>query len=173
MPPPLPRQAILLHLSVTSQDISVFAHNVEARHLLHYSHHIPLVSQRVGYFPRLQCSLYATAYIVVRPTGMISSTFARTWDFYYRACSCPVTLSRVDYNYLGEQTTPRAGLSPAGNAALWAAHVANHLHFIAGIKFAIMSVASGKFKHRCKMSGGFALLDEAASRQVVQLPTCE
>jgi hypothetical protein len=27
----------------------------------------------------------------------------------------------LGYSYLGEQTTPRAGLSPAGNAALWAA----------------------------------------------------
>lgn len=27
-----------------------------------------------------------------------------------------------DNNYLGEQTIPRVGLSPTGNAALWAAH---------------------------------------------------
>ena len=29
---------------------------------------------------------------------------------------------RVGYNYLGEQTIPRVGLSPTGNTALWAAH---------------------------------------------------
>ena len=30
---------------------------------------------------------------------------------------------RVGYNYLGEQTIPRVGLSPTRNTALWAAHV--------------------------------------------------
>jgi len=42
--------------------------------------------------------------------------------FYFRACLQSVTLMRVGYNYLGEQTIPRVGLSPTGNAALWAAH---------------------------------------------------
>ena len=40
---------------------------------------------------------------------------------YIRACPPSVTLLRVEYNYLGEQTIPRAGLPPAGNAAVWAA----------------------------------------------------
>ena len=38
-------------------------------------------------------------------------------------------------------------------------NVVNHLHFAVGIKFGTMSAASAKFKHRCKMSGGFTLLD--------------
>jgi hypothetical protein len=39
-----------------------------------------------------------------------------------------------------------------------AANAVNHLHFAVGIKFGKMSVASAKFKHRCKMSGEFTLL---------------
>jgi len=34
----------------------------------------------------------------------------------------------------------------------------NHLHFIVGIKFGKMNAVNAKFKHRCKMSGGFTLL---------------
>ena len=77
MPPPLPQRAVLLHASVASQDVPVFAHNAEARHPLHYSRHLPPVARRVGLFPRLQCSLYATACIVARPTGMTTCAFAR------------------------------------------------------------------------------------------------
>jgi len=72
MPPSLPRRAIWLHLSVASQDVSVFAQNTEARHPLLYSRHLPPVARRVACFPRLQCSLYATACIVARPTGVTS-----------------------------------------------------------------------------------------------------
>jgi len=77
MPPPLPQRAVLLHVSVASQDVSVFAHNVEARHPLHYSRHLPPVARRIAEVPRLQCSLYATACIVARPTGMTTCAFAR------------------------------------------------------------------------------------------------
>ncbi len=47
--------------------------------------------------------------------------FVKAWDFYCRAFPQSVTLLRVDYNYLGVQTIPRTGLSPAGYPALWAA----------------------------------------------------
>jgi hypothetical protein len=52
---------------------------------------------------------------------MAPSAFAKVWDFYFRAFPYSVTLLRVGYSYLGEQTIPRAELSPARNAALWAA----------------------------------------------------
>ena len=78
MPSSVPRRAALLLLSVASQDLSVFAHNAEARHLLHYSGHLPPVTRRVAHLPRLQCSLYATACIVARPTGMTTCAFARS-----------------------------------------------------------------------------------------------
>ncbi len=77
MPPSLPRRAVSLHLSAASQDVSVFARALEARHPLHYSRHLPPVARRVAEFPRLQCSLYATACIVARPTGMTACAFAR------------------------------------------------------------------------------------------------
>jgi hypothetical protein len=38
------------------------------------------------------------------------------------------------------------------------ANAVNHLHFIVGIKFGKMNAVNAKFKHRCKMSGGFTLL---------------
>ncbi len=47
MPPSLPQRAVLLHSSVASQDVSVFAQNAEARHPLHYSRHLPPVARRV------------------------------------------------------------------------------------------------------------------------------
>ena len=43
--------------------------------------------------------------------------------FYIRAFPYSVTLLRVEYSYLGEQTIPRTGLAPAGNTALWAARI--------------------------------------------------
>ena len=123
MPPSIPRQPAPLHLSVSSRSVSAFAQHVEARHLHLCPRHLPLVSQRTAFFTRLQCSLYATACRIVRPTEMAPSAFARVWGFYFRAFPYLVTRIRVGYSYLGEQTIPRTGLAPAGNAALWAAHI--------------------------------------------------
>ena len=85
------------------------------------SRHFLPVSRGQQVFTRLQCSLYATACKFARPTEVTPSAFAKVWDFYCRAFPHSVTLLRVDYNYLGVQTIPRTGLSPAGYAALWAA----------------------------------------------------
>jgi len=79
MPPSLPRRAVSLQLSVSSRDASAFAHTAGARHPLHCPRHLPLVSQRAGIVPRLQCSLYATACRIVRPTEMAPSAFTRVW----------------------------------------------------------------------------------------------
>ena len=80
MPSSLPRRAVLLLLSVSSQNASVFAHNVKARHPHLFPHHFhPAFARRTPYLTRLQCSLYATACKVVRPTEMAPSTFVRVW----------------------------------------------------------------------------------------------
>ena len=70
MPPSIPRRAASLHVSVSSRNTSVFAHTKGARHLLRCPHYFPLVSQRAGYVPRLQCSLYGTASRIVPLTEM-------------------------------------------------------------------------------------------------------
>ena len=79
MPSSLLRQAVSLHSSVSSRNVSVFAHNVKAQHLLHCPRHFRLISQRTGDFPKLQCSLYATACKFARPTEVASYTFVRIW----------------------------------------------------------------------------------------------
>ena len=43
------------------------------------SHRLPPVARRAAHFPRLQCSLYATACKVARPTETAPSAFARVW----------------------------------------------------------------------------------------------
>jgi hypothetical protein len=77
MPPSIPRRAALLHLSITSQSVTAFTQYAKARHPLSCPRHLPLVSQRAAFVTRLQCSLYATACRIVRPTEMSPSTFAR------------------------------------------------------------------------------------------------
>ena len=77
MPPSIPRRAAPLRLSVTSQSVSAFTQYVEARHSLLCPRHLPLVSQRTAFVTRLQCSLYATACRIVRPTRDGPSAFAR------------------------------------------------------------------------------------------------
>lgn len=77
MPSSIPRRAASLHLSVTSQSVTAFTQYVKARHPLLYPRHLPLVSQRTAFVTRLQCSLYATACRIVRPTEMTPSAFAR------------------------------------------------------------------------------------------------
>lgn len=80
MPSSLPRRAVLLLLSVSSQNASVFAQHVKARHPhLCPRHFHPACARRTRYLTRLQCSLYATACKVVRPTEMAPSTFVRVW----------------------------------------------------------------------------------------------
>jgi hypothetical protein len=79
MPSSSLRQAVSLHSSVSSRNVLVFAHNVKARHLLHCPRHFRLISQRTGDFPKLQCSLYATACKFARPTEVASYTFVRIW----------------------------------------------------------------------------------------------
>jgi len=122
MPPSLPRQAASLLLSVSSRNASVFAQGAEARHPLHCPRHF--LSRYAGWtasLTRLQCSFYTTACRFARPTEMAPFVFTRVWNFYFRAFPYLVALIRVGYNYLSEQTIPRAGLSPAGITALWAA----------------------------------------------------
>jgi len=124
MPPSLPRQAVSLHLSVSSRNVSVFAHNVKARHLLpaHVTFH---PAMREGQ----QISRGCNVRFMLRPAKLLAPLrrpplLSRgSGYFYFRAFPQSVTLMRVAYNYLGEQTIPRTGLSPAGNAVLWAAHV--------------------------------------------------
>ncbi len=122
MPPSLPRQAVSLHLSVSSRNVSVFAHNVKARHLLpaHVTFH---PAMREGQ----QISRGCNVRFMLRPVKLLAPLrrpplLSRgSGYFYFRACPQSVTLMRVGYNYLGEQTIPRTGLSPAGITALWAA----------------------------------------------------
>ena len=65
---------------------------------------------------------------MLRPAKLLASLrrpppFSRGSEYFYvRAFPQSVAPMRVGYNYLGEQTIPRVGLSPTGNAALWAAH---------------------------------------------------
>ena len=65
---------------------------------------------------------------MLRPAKLLASLrrpplFSRGSEYFYvRAFPQSVALIRVGYNYLDEQTIPRVGLSPTGNAALWAAH---------------------------------------------------
>ena len=54
MPTSLPRRAALLHLSVSSQNASVFAQNVKARHPLSCPHHFhPAFARRTPELTRL------------------------------------------------------------------------------------------------------------------------
>jgi hypothetical protein len=134
MPPSIPRRADSLHLSVSSRITSVFARIPEARHPLHCPRHfLSRSAGRTVFIPRLQCSLYAAACRIVRPPEMAPSAFAKVWDFYFQAFPYLVTRIRVGYSYLSEQTIPRTGLSPVGNAALWAAR--NTKKFLASDSF--------------------------------------
>jgi len=124
MPPSLPRRTVPLHISVSSRNTSVFAHNVEARHPIpaHTTFHPAL---REGQFGFRGCNVR----FMLRPVNLLAPL---KWPpllsrgsgyFYFRAFPQSVTLMRVGYNYLGEQIIPRTGLAPAGSTALWAAHV--------------------------------------------------
>jgi hypothetical protein len=74
---------------------------------------IPRNPIRRGALTRLQSSLHVTARQVCSPCiGQ---------DFYARACTPFVTIGSVEYGYTGIQSIPAAGLSPARQAALWAA----------------------------------------------------
>jgi len=74
------RRTVLLHISVSSRNTAVFAHNVEARHPIHCPHHFPSRNAgRAVWIPRLQCSLYATACKFAHPTEVAPSAFARVW----------------------------------------------------------------------------------------------
>ncbi len=42
-------------------------------------------------------------------------------DVYVRACAGRVPRANVEYNYVGKQSIPTTGLSPASPTALWAA----------------------------------------------------
>jgi len=72
----------------------------------------------VACLTRLQVSLYATARRACSPcTGQ---------DFYFRAFVPVIAHRNVEYDYMGIQSIPMAGLSPARHAALWAAYKSEH-----------------------------------------------
>ena len=121
MPLSLPRRVASLLLSVSSRNTAVFAQLPGARLPISCPRHFLPVSQRTVLITRLQYLLYVTACRFARPTEMAPSTIVRVWSFFFRAFPHSVTLLQVGYNYLGVQTIPRMGLSPTGNAALWAA----------------------------------------------------
>jgi len=109
-------------MSVSSRNVPVFAYSVQARH--------PLPAHVV--FHRLPgeqlISRGCNVRFMLRPASLLAPLkrpplLSRgSGYFYIRACPPSVILRRVGYNYLGIQTIPRAGLSPAGSTALWAAH---------------------------------------------------
>ena len=109
LPHSVPRQTVRLLLTVTSSHILASAIFVLARHLLY-----PQNPVHCGLLTRLQVSLYATACWVCSPYP------ARTFTFELHLRWSPT--GNVEYNYMGIQSIPMTGLSPARHAALWAAN---------------------------------------------------
>ena len=109
VPPSIPRQTQRLLSTVTPPLALAFAQSVQTRHL--HGHARRFTRGRVT---RLQSSLHATARRFASPTP------ARTFTF---ELSPPESPRRgVEYDYAGKQSIPVTGLSPARNAALWAAN---------------------------------------------------
>jgi hypothetical protein len=112
VPPSVPRRFERLLMTVPSPSALAFAISALAR-LTQY-HHRRFSDESVT---RLQSSLHAAARRIARPSS------ARTFTFELSTPELPHGV--VEYNYTGKQSIPVAGLTPARNAALWAA---NRLH---------------------------------------------
>jgi len=108
VPPSVPRQTQRLPMTVASPLILAFATFAQARHLL-----LPHAGSRVSCVTRLQGSLHAAARRFARPSPARAFT---------SKLSSPESPQRdVEYDYMGTQSIPMAGLTPARHAALWAA----------------------------------------------------
>jgi hypothetical protein len=102
----------------TAPDCYFIAHAAFARFALARHSLTTKPVQLVVCLTRLQVSLYATARRACSPcTGQ---------DFYFRAFVPVIAHRNVEYDYMGIQSIPMAGLSPARHAALWAAHKSDH-----------------------------------------------
>ena len=69
---------------------------------------------------RLQSSLRAYFALMLRPASWLA-LLSRTFTFELSLAGSP--RANVEYNYVGKQSIPTAGLSPASSAALWAAEL--------------------------------------------------
>jgi hypothetical protein len=67
---------------------------------------------------RLQSLLRACFALMLRPASWLA-LLSRTFTFELSLAGSPQT--NVEYNYVGKQSIPTAGLSPASPTALWAA----------------------------------------------------
>ena len=67
---------------------------------------------------RLQSSLRAYFALMLRPASWLA-LLSRTFTFELALAGSPQT--NVEYDYVGKQSIPTAGLSPASPTALWAA----------------------------------------------------
>src|SRR5271163_4818146 len=67
---------------------------------------------------RLQSSLRADFALVLRPASWLA-LLSRTFTFELSLARSP--RANVEYNYVGKQSIPTTGLSPASPTALWAA----------------------------------------------------
>lgn len=108
VPPSVPRRSRRLPTTVPSPSALAFATFAQAR--LTLLHHRRFSGDQLT---RLQSSLYAAARWIACPSS------ARAFTFELSTPESPHGV--VEYNYTGKQSIPVTGLTPARNAALWAA----------------------------------------------------
>ena len=72
---------------------------------------------------RLQSSLRAYFALMLRPASWLA-LLSRTFIFELALAGSPRT--NVEYDYVGKQSIPTTGLSPASPTALWAAELDDH-----------------------------------------------
>ncbi len=109
VPPSVPRWTMRLPLTVSSSHLLAFANFVVARHP--FPHEIRFI---------VACTEAAKFTLCYGPSGLLALPRPGLLlsSFHLRG-SLP---GNVEYNYMGIQLIPMAGLSPARHAALWAAH---------------------------------------------------
>lgn len=110
VPHSVPRQTVRLLVTVTSPHILASAIFVVARH--------PLYPQNPG--PCGVCNEAASFALCYGPLGLLALPRPGLLlsSFHLRGS----LLGNVEYNYMGRQSIPMTGLSPARHAALWAAN---------------------------------------------------
>ena len=109
VPPSVPRWTMRLLLTVTSSHLLAFANFVVARHpLLHEIRFIVACNEAAKF-----TLCYGPSGLLALPRpGLLLSSFHLRGSLF----------GNVEYNYMGRQSIPMTGLSPARHAALWAAH---------------------------------------------------
>ena len=108
VPPSVPQWTMRLPLTVSSSHLLAFANFVVARHpLLHEIRFIVACNEAAKF-----TLCYGPSGLLALPrSGLLLSSFHLQGSL----------IGNVEYNYMGIQSIPMTGLSPARHAALWAA----------------------------------------------------